>query len=203
MSTADEAVRRADAATGAAVATAPGGAVLVLDVPDGWTLGDADGVAAVLVRETSPSGFRTNAMVQATTVPAAVSLDDVVVAIAARAAATYDAVDERGCRPTRAGDAVGVVRLVCFDLGPHAARLAQLQLVLDAGPGDARPGDAQPGDAWPGDAGPGARAPADGPGRRAVFTVALTCAAVDLPELGEELAAVVRTARVLRPAPQP
>jgi hypothetical protein len=160
----------------------PGGAVLLLDVLPGWAVGDTGGVAAVLVRERPPSGFRTNAMVQTTTVPATVTLDDVVAAAGARFAATHGAVDDRGSRPTRMGEADGIVRLVCFDLGPQAVRLAQLQAFVDGGVvgGDGTTAE-----------------------RRAVVTVALTCAAVDLPELGDELAAVVRRARLVRPDDQP
>jgi hypothetical protein len=155
---------------------ATGEVVLLLDVPGGWIVGDADGVVAVVVRSASPSGFRTNAMVQLTTVPAVTTLDDLAAAAAERFDATHDAVEARGERPVCVGDAAGVVRLVCFDLGPSAARLAQLQLVVDAG--------------------------LSGAGRT-VFTVAVTCAADDLPELGDELASLVSGALLVRSDDQP
>jgi hypothetical protein len=177
MSAADEGTAAAGPRTHTAVATAPGGAALLLDVPPGWRLGDTARVAAVLARETSPSGFRTNAMVQVATVPASTSLDEVVAVASARFAATHDAVDERGRRPTCAGQAPGIVRLVCFDLGPQAYRLVQLQLFVDGGSCDAGPPEA----AIAG---------------RVIFTIGLTCAAIDLPELGEELAELVRSVRV-------
>lgn len=152
------------------------GASLVLPVPAGWWVGDSPGVAAVLVRESVPaSGVRTNVMLGHTRVHAAIGLDDIATRASDRLATANGAPEVRGAREVVSDTGRGLLRMVLFDAGPQAVRLAQLQGFFDAG---------------------GAPAAHDEP-RRDVWTVAATAAADDLAELGDELAQIVSAARVV------
>lgn len=161
---------RAGGDSGEVTVPGPHGVALTLTVPAGWAVGDAAGIAAMLVRDATVSGFRTNVTVQVVTVPPAIEVGDVAAEAARRFAADHAAVDERGTHVS----AGRVVRMVCADVGPGATRVAQLQAFVDGGVHGE-------------------------PARRVVFTIAGTSLADDLAELGAELATIVRRAEMVVP----
>lgn len=171
---------------------------LVVPVPDAWWVGDAPGLDAVLVRdEPSPGGFRTNAVLAVTPVAASIGLHDIAAHAVALVERRGGAPEVRGARPLDALGAPGLVRMVLFDAGPRAVRVAQLQAYLDGVP---PAGGVQAGSV-PAACSPARCSPARcSPAVRPVWTIAVTALADDLPSLGAELAALVAGARVITAA---
>lgn len=99
----------------------------------GWQVHDAPGTLAVLRPADDRGWFRTNVVISREGVPAGLDLAAVMAAGERHAAATYDAVEVRGERVARCGDAAAVVRLRAFDVRNDGVRLSQLHALIEAG----------------------------------------------------------------------